>query len=43
MDRYNKCDLSIKGIFMYPLEKNYKEFLKGEIAHKRLSEDDMWW
>jgi hypothetical protein len=43
MDRYSKRELSRKGIFMYPLEKNFREYLKGEIPHKRLSEDDMWW
>lgn len=43
MDRFSKNELSRKAIFMYPLEKDFKRYLRGEKPYKRVSEDERWW
>ena len=42
MDRYSEKKLSHKAIFMYPLEKDFKMYLRGEKPHKSVSEEDRW-
>jgi hypothetical protein len=39
-DRYNKNNLSKKSIFMYPLQKDFKEVLKGEKPFKAVTPDE---
>lgn len=40
MDRNNKCELSKKAIFMYPLQKDFKLILKGEKPFKAVNPDE---
>ncbi len=34
MDRHNECALSRKAIFVYPLQKDFRSYLKGERPYK---------
>jgi hypothetical protein len=40
MDRYNENLLSKKAIFMYPMQKDFKEILKGEKIYKVINIDE---
>jgi hypothetical protein len=40
MDRYKEHPLSKKAIFMYPLQKDFKEILKGEKIYKVINIDE---
>ncbi len=40
MDRYNDNNISKKAIFMYPLQSDFKEVLKGEKPFKAVNPDD---
>lgn len=39
-DRYKEYALSKKAIYMYPLQKDFKEVLKGEKPYKAVNPDD---
>jgi hypothetical protein len=43
MDGKHENKLSKKAIFTYPLESDFKDYLKGEKPHNTASEDDRWW
>ena len=32
-DRYNQCSGSVKAVFLYPLQKNFREVLRMKIRH----------
>jgi hypothetical protein len=40
MDREKKYELSRKAIFMYPLQKDFREYLKGEKPYKKVNPDE---
>lgn len=40
MDRYLECSLSRKAVFMYPLQKDFKECLRGEKPYKVVNPDE---
>ena len=41
MDRYSEYALSRKAIFMYPLQKDFKECLRGEKPYKAVNPDEL--
>jgi len=40
MDRQNECNLSRKAIYMYPLQKDFKDCLKGLKPCKSVNPDE---
>jgi hypothetical protein len=40
MDRYSKAGLSCKAIYMYPLQKDFKDCLKGVKPYRMVNPDE---